>query len=90
MCFSAPSIGTVFTGDTLFHGGPGATRWDYSSFPQIIRSINGTLFSLPNELDALPGHGDSTTLAAENERLTAWIDRGCRGPVAQQSSKSAS
>ncbi|WP_449277398.1 MBL fold metallo-hydrolase [Leucobacter sp. GX24907] len=82
--FSAPALGTVFTGDTLFNGGPGATRWEYSSFPQIMDSINGTLFSLPHEFEAFPGHGDTTTLADEHTRLRDWVGRGCRGPVKQR------
>ncbi|MEJ6490460.1 MBL fold metallo-hydrolase [Leucobacter sp. USCH14] len=76
VCFAAPSLGTVFTGDTLFQGGPGATRWDYSSFPQIIESIRTRLFPLSGETDALPGHGANTTIAAELPALDSWIARG--------------
>lgn len=76
MCFLAPALQTVFTGDTLFQGGPGATRWDYSSFPQIIESIQSQLFVLPGELAANPGHGASTTIARENQDIDEWISRG--------------
>ena len=76
VCFAAPSLGTVFTGDTLFQGGPGATRWDYSSFPQIIESIRSRLFALPGDTGAFPGHGESTTIGAELPDLDSWIARG--------------
>lgn len=76
VCFLLPSLGTVFSGDTLFRGGPGATRWEYSSFPQIVDSIRTRLFELPGETEARPGHGDSTTIAAERADLDAWLARG--------------
>jgi glyoxylase-like metal-dependent hydrolase (beta-lactamase superfamily II) len=68
--------GVVLTGDTLFPGGPGATRFDHSSFTTIIESIEGTLFVLPDETLVLPGHGDSTTIGAERPLLASWIERG--------------
>ncbi|MFD5600571.1 MBL fold metallo-hydrolase [Leucobacter sp. NPDC058333] len=74
--FAAPALGAVFTGDTLFSGGPGATRWDYSSFPQILESIQTRLLTLPGETGAMPGHGDSTTIAAEGPNMAAWAARG--------------
>ncbi|MBK0418115.1 MBL fold metallo-hydrolase [Leucobacter sp. CSA1] len=77
VCFVAPELGTVLTGDTLFDGGPGATRWRYSSFPQIISSISSKLFSLPEDTVALPGHGAATTIGAERARLAAWVNRPC-------------
>jgi glyoxylase-like metal-dependent hydrolase (beta-lactamase superfamily II) len=64
-CFYAPDLGTVFTGDTLFNGGPGATGRSYSDFPTIITSITERLLSLPAETVVNTGHGDSTTIAAE-------------------------
>ena len=76
VCFLAPSLGTVFSGDTLFQGGPGATRWEYSSFPQIIESIRGELFTLPDATTVRPGHGDGTTIAAERREIEAWLARG--------------
>ena len=76
MGFAAPALGTVFSGDTLFQGGPGATRWSYSSFPQILDSIQQRLFTLPESTVARPGHGDSTTIAAEAPALPEWIARG--------------
>ncbi|MFT4231427.1 MAG: MBL fold metallo-hydrolase [Leucobacter sp.] len=76
VCFFAPSLGTVFSGDTLFRGGPGATRWEYSSFDGIVESIRARLFTLPLETAARPGHGDSTTIAREQPDLEAWLARG--------------
>ena len=76
VCFAIPSLSTVLTGDTLFEGGPGATRWDYSSFPQIVQSIQDRLFTLPGETVARPGHGASTTIEREQPQLQAWLSRG--------------
>lgn len=76
VCFLVPSLGTVFSGDTLFQGGPGATHWEYSSFPQIIDSIRTRLFVLPGGTEARPGHGDSTTISAELADLDGWLARG--------------
>lgn len=74
--FVAEGLGAVFSGDTLFEGGPGATRWSYSSFPSIIESITGRLFTLPPETAVHTGHGPSTTIAAEMPHLAEWISRG--------------
>lgn len=76
VCFAAPGLGTVFSGDTLFQGGPGATRWEYSSFEQIVASIRDRLFTLPGSTSARPGHGDSTTIAREQPDFEAWLARG--------------
>ena len=76
VCFAAPALGTVFSGDTLFRGGPGATRWDYSSFPGIVESIRTRLFPLPGATVARPGHGEDTTIAREAPDLEAWLARG--------------
>ncbi|BAJ26502.1 MULTISPECIES: MBL fold metallo-hydrolase [Kitasatospora] len=72
----APELGTVFTGDTLFAGGPGATGRSFSDFPTIIESIRGRLLSLPPETVVRTGHGDSTTVGAEAPHLDEWIARG--------------
>lgn len=68
--------GTVFTGDTLFNGGPGATGRSYSDFPTIIESIRTRLFQLPAQTVVRTGHGDSTTIGAEAPQLDDWIARG--------------
>lgn len=66
----------LITGDALFPGGPGATRWDYSSFDDAIDSIRDRLFVLDDEVGVYPGHGDTmTTVGAERPSLQEWIDR---------------
>ncbi len=76
VCFLLEEEGTVFTGDTLFQGGPGATGRSYSDFPTIIESIRTRLLTLPPETVARPGHGDSTTMGEEAPHLEEWIQRG--------------
>jgi glyoxylase-like metal-dependent hydrolase (beta-lactamase superfamily II) len=66
----------LFSGDTLFCGGPGATGRSYSDFPTIIRSIRSRLLALPPETVVHTGHGESTTLGAEAPHLQEWLDRG--------------
>jgi len=75
-CFYAPELGTVFTGDTLFAGGPGATGRSYSSFDTIIDSIRTTLLTLPGATRVRTGHGDATTIGDEAPHLEEWIARG--------------
>ncbi|MDX2708846.1 MBL fold metallo-hydrolase [Streptomyces sp. PA03-6a] len=76
VCLYAPALGTVFTGDTLFQGGPGATGRSFSDFPTIIESIRERLLTLPPETVVRTGHGDSTTIGAEAPHLDEWIARG--------------
>ena len=64
-CLHAPDLGTVFTGDTLFCGGPGATGRSYSDHPTIVESIRTRLLTLPPETVVRTGHGDDTTVGAE-------------------------
>jgi glyoxylase-like metal-dependent hydrolase (beta-lactamase superfamily II) len=71
-----PALSTVFTGDTLFAGGPGATGRSFSDFPTIIASIRDRLLRLPAETVVRTGHGDSTTIGAEAPHLDEWIARG--------------
>ena len=71
-CFHAPEIGVVFTGDTLFQGGPGATGRSYSDYGQIVESIQRKLITLPPHTGVHTGHGDSTTIEAEIARVAAW------------------
>lgn len=68
--------GVVFSGDTLFQGGPGATGRSYSDFDTIIESIRERLFPLPEATVVHTGHGDSTTIGTEKPHLQEWIDRG--------------
>jgi glyoxylase-like metal-dependent hydrolase (beta-lactamase superfamily II) len=75
-CLYAPELKTVFTGDTLFQGGPGATGRSYSSFDTIIDSIRTTLLTLPGDTTVRTGHGDSTTIGGEAPHLDEWIAKG--------------
>jgi len=68
--------GLVFTGDTLFHGGPGATGRSFSDFPTILDSIRENLLVLPPDTVVHTGHGDDTTIGAEAESYEAWVARG--------------
>ncbi len=70
-CFPDAGSGTVFTGDTLFCGGPGATGRSYSDEPTILRSIVSMLLVLPPETVVHTGHGDSTTIGAERDTVMA-------------------
>ncbi len=65
VCLYAPELGTVFSGDTLFNGGPGATGRSYSDRPTILASIRGSLLTLPEGTVVHTGHGDDTTIGAE-------------------------
>ncbi|MER6976415.1 MBL fold metallo-hydrolase, partial [Streptomyces carpinensis] len=76
ICLYAPALGTVFTGDTLFAGGPGATGRSYSHFPTIIRSIRDRVLTLPDTTEVRTGHGENTTVGAEEPHLQEWITRG--------------
>ncbi len=79
-CFFAEDLDgspVLFSGDTLFQGGPGATGRSYSDFGLIIESIRDRLFEeLPEETVVKTGHGDSTKIAKEKPHLQEWIDRG--------------
>lgn len=66
----------LFSGDTLFPGGPGNTSNRYGDFATIIQSIRTRLFTLPDETLVLPGHGRSTTIGKEKPHLDEWIARG--------------
>lgn len=66
----------ALTGDTLFRGGPGATRWEYSNFPAILESITTEILTLPPATVLVPGHGPDTTVAAEAGSVEEWRARG--------------
>jgi glyoxylase-like metal-dependent hydrolase (beta-lactamase superfamily II) len=70
VCFHAAELGCVFTGDTLFQGGPGATGRSFSDHDTIVSSIREKLFALPDETVVHPGHGEDTTIAAERAGLS--------------------
>jgi glyoxylase-like metal-dependent hydrolase (beta-lactamase superfamily II) len=65
ICLYSPDLGVVFTGDTLFAGGPGATGRSFSDHDIIVESIKSRLFALPPETVVHTGHGESTTIGAE-------------------------
>jgi glyoxylase-like metal-dependent hydrolase (beta-lactamase superfamily II) len=74
--FALENTPLLFTGDTLFPGGPGNTSFDDADFGTIIRSITDKLFTFPDDTIVLPGHGDDTTIGAERPHLEEWIERG--------------
>ena len=76
VCFYAPDLGALFSGDTLFAGGPGATGRSYSDFATIIESIRSSLLTLPPDTVVHTGHGDDTTIGAEAPHLEEWIAKG--------------
>jgi glyoxylase-like metal-dependent hydrolase (beta-lactamase superfamily II) len=76
ICFRLEGHPVLFSGDTLFPGGPGATHFEGGDFPTIIRSIEDRLFRLDADTIVLPGHGDRTTIGTERPHLQEWIDRG--------------
>lgn len=69
VCLYAPELNCVFTGDTLFNGGPGATGRSFSDAGLIVESIKTRLLALPGDTIVHTGHGDDTTIAAEATRL---------------------
>ena len=68
-CLYAPELDTVFTGDTLFCGGPGATGRSFSDHPTIVASIRERLLTLPGDTVVRTGHGDDTTVSAETDNI---------------------
>jgi glyoxylase-like metal-dependent hydrolase (beta-lactamase superfamily II) len=77
MCFAVEGTPLLLTGDTLFPGGPGNTKFEGGDFPTIIRSIEDRLFArFGGDTVVLPGHGASTTIGAESPSLQEWVDRG--------------
>jgi glyoxylase-like metal-dependent hydrolase (beta-lactamase superfamily II) len=77
ICFLVEGKPILFSGDTLFPGGPGNTSFEGGDFPTIIRSIEDRLFApLAPDTLVLPGHGDDTTIGTESPHLQEWVDRG--------------
>ncbi len=73
VCLHVPVLDTVFTGDTLFHGGPGATGRSYSDYPTIVASIRDRLLTLPPDTVVRTGHGEVTTIGTEAPSLPEWL-----------------
>ncbi len=76
MCFSVEGAPLLFSGDTLFPGGPGNTEGNPDHFSEIITAIDGRLFTFPDDTIVLPGHGTDTTIGAERPHLGEWVERG--------------
>lgn len=82
VCFYGPELAwesetpVVFSGDTLFQGGPGATGRSFSDFPTIVASITDRLLVLPVETSVLTGHGPATRIGDEAPHRQEWLDRG--------------
>lgn len=76
VCLHCPELEVVFTGDTLFAGGPGATGRSFSDFPTITNSIRDRLLGLPVSTRVHPGHGESTTIGAVLPKFEDWVARG--------------
>lgn len=75
VCFYAPELRALFSGDTLFKDGPGATGRSFSDYATIISSIEHKLLTLPFATTVLTGHGESTTIGAEGMNLREWKRR---------------
>lgn len=76
MCFALEGSPLLFSGDTLFPGGPGNTSFEGGDFTTIIDSLDRRLFTYPADTIVLPGHGDWTTIGSERPHLQEWVDRG--------------
>jgi glyoxylase-like metal-dependent hydrolase (beta-lactamase superfamily II) len=76
VCLYLAEAGVIFTGDTLFQGGPGATGRSHSDFPTIIESLRRLLMYMPPETVVHTGHGESTTIGSESPHIDEWARRG--------------
>lgn len=76
VCISPEGIDVLFTGDTLFPGGPGSTKFPGGDFPTIVTSLRRIFAAHGEDTLVLPGHGASTTIGAEAGSLDDWIARG--------------
>jgi glyoxylase-like metal-dependent hydrolase (beta-lactamase superfamily II) len=75
-CLYVPELGALFSGDTLFQGGPGATGRSFSDFPTILGSIKDKLGKLPADTVVYTGHGDTTRIGDEIVHYDEWVARG--------------
>ncbi len=76
VCLYLAEADVIFTGDTLFRGGPGATGRSHSDFPTIIESLRRLLMYIPPPTAVHTGHGDSTSIGAESPHVDEWVRRG--------------
>jgi glyoxylase-like metal-dependent hydrolase (beta-lactamase superfamily II) len=74
--FKVEDAPILFSGDTLFPGGPGNTTFEGGDFPTIIESLDSKLFTFPADTIVLPGHGVDTTIGNERPHLAEWVERG--------------
>lgn len=76
VCVYCQDLGVVFSGDTLLKGRPGPYGGGYPDFPGQLTSIGERLLTLPAQTRVLPGHGEETTIAAEEKRFDSWVSAG--------------
>jgi glyoxylase-like metal-dependent hydrolase (beta-lactamase superfamily II) len=77
MCFAIEGSPVLLSGDTLFPGGPGNTKFEGGNFPTIMESIERRLFApFSEDTIVMPGHGSDTTIGAERPHLEEWVARG--------------
>lgn len=75
--FALEHTPVLFTGDTLFPGGPGNTTFEGGDFATIIASIEERIFRVFDVATTLwPGHGAPSTIGAEAPHLDEWVERG--------------
>ena len=74
--FAVANTPLLFTGDTLFPGGPGNTTLEGGNFATILHSIDTKLFTFPDNTIVLPGHGLDSTIGTERPHFQEWVDRG--------------
>jgi glyoxylase-like metal-dependent hydrolase (beta-lactamase superfamily II) len=72
VCFYSSELNALFSGDTLFHGGPGATGRSYSDYSTIVESISASLLTLPADTVVHTGHGEDTTIGGEAAQQDGW------------------
>jgi len=75
VCFRLEGWPILFSGDTLFPGGPGNTI-NGGDFPTIIKSLDDRLLPLPPDTIVMPGHGLDTTIGTERPHFSEWVERG--------------
>jgi glyoxylase-like metal-dependent hydrolase (beta-lactamase superfamily II) len=76
VCVYCEELGAVFSGDTLLKGRPGPYGGEYPDFAGQITAIGENLLTLPSDTRVLPGHGEETTVGAEEKRFDTWVARG--------------
>lgn len=72
LCFRVGKY--LLSGDTIFDGGPGAS-WSPADLKQIIGSITTKVFTLPDDTQIFPGHGESTVLKKEKDEYAVFASK---------------